>query len=87
MTSGMTVSKVGSSKPETNATSTYRGTATSLLTSSANTYLSTESKCDICGQTGHNTEQCFTLKIANVSERRCLLTAEHLCFKGPGKVL
>ena len=80
MTSGMTVSTVGSSKPETKVTNTYKGTATALLTSTDN-YSTSESKCDICDQLGHITENCLTFKTANVSERRRLLRAKHLCFK------
>ena len=80
MTSGMTVSTVGSSKSQSNSTNISRGTATALLTSTDN-YLSSENKCDICDQLGHITENCLTFKTANVSERRRLLRAEHLCFK------
>ena len=66
------------SKPETNK---YRGTATSLHTSSATTSLSTENKCDICRWAGHDTEQCYILKYATIAERKLLLRAVHLCFK------
>ena len=76
----MTVSTVGSSKPISNVTNVYRGTATALLTSTNNSS-SSESKCDVCDRLGHYTKKCLTLKRANVSERRRLLRAEHLCFK------